>query len=504
MRSPIFLTTFLFIFFSNAIYSQLKADIDLIDQSVVVVTVHDHNGNVVGHGSGFLIDSKGTVVTNYHVASNAFSLKVRVKNANTFIDYEVEEIISGDEGIDLAKILIKNPSKKTFQYLKPSLNKAKKGDQCWAIGTPAEIEYMNTITEGIVSNIYEDGISPWTGKMLQVSAPFTHGSSGGALINSKGELVGVTCGGNNGADGARANINWAIDIEELNNLKQINKKSLIDPSKIPCQISFFTNSAYTGSVYLYINGFYVGSFTKYFPNNYTPMCGESGTITRSLIAGEYVYQAYYKGSGNWYQGRIILSPGDCFRVQVLEDQSSLDYYPSLFNFQRKTFEDKGNKQWTIYSGLSLLEPLNYAPIPLFLEKRLNEKFSVRGNVQFLNKKEDQNQADSEGVKYFGFGADLKRCFPRIYRWDWFVSGTLNLRLLKNTTKEYESMYSISGPYLQETTIVENASHGFIGIRFGADRFTSKNFYVTCDYAFGLNTYLNEINGEFNLLLGYRF
>jgi hypothetical protein len=191
-------------------------------------------------------------------------------------------------------------------------------------------------------------------------------------------------------------------------------------------------------------------------------------------------------------------------VQVLEDQNSYNYYPAGMGFERKKFEDKGSKKWTVYTGISLLETLDYAPIPVFLEKRINRKLAVRGNVQFLNKRSSQNQANSESVKYFGLGADLKRCFPRVYRWDWFLSGTLNLRVLKNTTTFYDSSYSTSSYIVQERTEIENASHAFIGVRFGADRFTSKNFYITWDYAFGLNTYLGSINGELNLLIGYRF
>ncbi|MFM7683073.1 MAG: tetratricopeptide repeat protein, partial [Bacteroidota bacterium] len=94
--------------------------------------------------------------------------------------------------------------------------------------TPVKMKYMNSITEGIISNIYSEGIAGWTGKMLQVSAPYTHGSSGGALINSKGEVIGITCGGNDDELGARANINFAIWVGELNNLIPIDKETVFD------------------------------------------------------------------------------------------------------------------------------------------------------------------------------------------------------------------------------------------------------------------------------------
>lgn len=295
----------------NVSYSQNKPDFKKLDNAVVVVLIYDYKGEILGHGSGFIIDENGTIATNYHVIEDAYTLKVRIENEGYRIDYEVDKILSGNKESDVALISLKNSTKIKFPYLSLSKTLPKKGDPCWSIGTPADIQYMNTLTEGIISNIYSNGIDNWTGQMLQVSAPFSHGSSGGALINSNGEVVGITCGGGENKDEARANINWAICINELKSLSSINKKSIVDPNKIPCQIAFYTNSKYTGNVYLYVNSNYVGAFSKYFNGNYTPTCGEEGTITRYLNSGTHFYQVYYADEKKWQSGSIALKPGEC-------------------------------------------------------------------------------------------------------------------------------------------------------------------------------------------------
>jgi hypothetical protein len=294
------------------VLSQIKPDIEKIDDAVVLVLIYDYYGSLLGHGSGFIIDSKGIVATNYHVIKGAHSLKVRLDRNGTKTDYNVNSILSGDEHKDLAKISIENPNGVIFPFLNFAKTKPNKGDDCWAIGTPADPIYMNTVSKGLVSNI-DFTSSP---KTLQTNAEITHGSSGGALLNSRGEVIGITSAGDETKDGSRASINFAIWIDELYNLPAINKKSIIDPKSIPCQLSFYTNNPYTGFVYLYIDGYYVGSFSKYFQNNYTPKCGEEGTITRYLYSGTHTCQVYNASLNMWSQGQVILEPGECqvFRV----------------------------------------------------------------------------------------------------------------------------------------------------------------------------------------------
>lgn len=203
-------------------------DFEKLDNAVVLIERFDIDDEPIGHGSGFFIEENGILITNYHVVEGAYRLKINIDINGQKKVYDVEAIISGDESKDIAKIKLKNKENETFPALKIAKKEPKKGEDCWTIGTPVKMKYMNSITEGIISNIYPEGIAGWAGKMLQVSAPYTHGSSGGALINAKGEVIGITCGGNDDELGARANINFAIWVGEFKDLIPIEKETVFD------------------------------------------------------------------------------------------------------------------------------------------------------------------------------------------------------------------------------------------------------------------------------------
>ena len=512
MRTKLFyftctLLTLLIYLIPSNLTAQTKPDIEKLDDAVVLVMIYDYKGDFVGHGSGFIVDKKGTVVTNYHVVKAAYSLKVRVDNNGVKTDYDVENIISGDQSKDVAKIALKNSFGIVFPFLSLAKVPPAKGEECWTIGTPADPNYFNSVTEGIVSNIYPNGIELWTGKMLQVSAPFTHGSSGGALINKKGEVVGVTCGGQEDKNGARANINWAIWIGELNNLPIINKKSLVDPASIPCQLGFYTNSPYTGNVYLYIDGIYVGSFSKYFQNNYTPTCSEDGTITRNLYSGTHSYQGYFATTGQWYYGTVSLNPGQCQIYRVGGDTPTYTYDGSNTNIwgqTRKEIVDRGNYKWVIASGLSFVETGRGLPLPLFFERYLSEKYSLRANIQWISRGSDGGAGINYSNKYFGAGLDFKKIFPRPYRWNWFIAATCNYRSINIHHRIIETT-SVTGGYVTvDKSYTENKNHLFSGFRFGGDRYTGEKLYITWDLGIGYHTFYKKISADMNVLFGYKF
>lgn len=288
-------------------HTQNTFNLEKIGDAVVVIEIYNHKGEFTGHGSGFVIDPKGVVVTNYHVIEEATTLKVVFEENGIRKQYFVESILSGDKEIDIAKLLLKNPLQKKFPSLSISKTLPKKGDDVFAIGTPADPQYMNTISKGLVSNIHI--LEKRT--LFQINAEISHGSSGGALINNKGEVIGITSMGDNTEDGSRANINFAIWIGGLYNLPSINKVSLVNPELTPCELSFYTNIKYIGKVLFYIDGLYIGTFSKYFQNDYTPTCNETGTITKFLSPGKHSYEVYFDSSKKSYYGSVTLKPGQC-------------------------------------------------------------------------------------------------------------------------------------------------------------------------------------------------
>ena len=521
MRTKLFnfifsLLTSLIYFMPSNLTAQTKPDIEKLDDAVVLVMIYDYQGNFVGHGSGFIIDNKGTVVTNYHVVKGAYSLKVRVDNNGVKTDYDVENILSGAESKDLAKISLKNPYAKVFPFLPLAKTYPSKGEDCWAIGTPADPKYMNTVSKGLISNI-DLNSNP---KVLQTNAEITHGSSGGALINSKGEVVGVTSAGDGSDDGARASINFAIWIGELNNLPIINKKSVVDPASIPCQLSFYTNNPYTGSVYLYVDGLYVGYFSKYFLNNMEPVCGAEGTITRNLFAGSHSYMVYYASTNQSFYGTINLTPGQCKIYKVIGP--SVNYYnPYAAIFSgRKVFENKNEYSWVIYSGLSFSQYTNYAnvpkmPIPILVEKSFKEnKFAVRSKIEFF-KGEVSSQdyyssfeptTSTQKSSYFASITDLKLIWNRKYRFNFWAGPTFGISKFENYNSYFTSEYNFNTGQYENTLVeeVENLSGISYGLRFGFDMYTTKRFYISSD--FGVLKYrgLNARGPDLNLILGYRF
>jgi hypothetical protein len=488
---------------SLSLNAQLKPDIEKIDDAVVLVMIYDFKGNFNGHGSGFIIDSKGTIVTNYHVVKGAYAMKVRVDRNGIKTDYDVESVLSGDQSKDIAKIALKNPNGIVFPYLTLAKVPPAKGEECWTIGTPADPNYMNTVTEGIVSNIYPNGIESWSGKMLQVSAPYTHGSSGGALINKKGEVIGVTCGGAEDKDGARANINWAIWIGESFYLPPINKTSMVDPASIPCQLGFYTYNPYTGSAYLYIDGIYIGYFTKYFQNNYTPTCGEDGTITRYLYPGNHSYQVYFATTGQWYYGNISLSPGQCQMFRVGNYTQNQSYNPS-YNNSNNDYSEIKDYRFMIGTGFTSIKFITY----------FNEgKYGIQGF--WGRRKFEQGNASSRkqtAIRH-KYGLDFRRVFRSDSRWTHFYFGpsvrVYNSKLTIDSTAYvgFPQNY-VSGSRTQKENQI------FLNGRVGAEIVRFDWLAINLDIGFGYLTgnywpgYLTKktdnLWGDIDLVIGIRF
>lgn len=143
-----------------------------------------------GQGSGVVISKDGMIVTNFHVIDGAHSAIVRTLQGKVL---PVRGVLELDKAHDLA--LIKVTPVSAFKPIPiGNSSRVKIGERVIALGNPEG--FQNTISEGIVSgfrmsfsNIY------WGFKLFQITTPISPGSSGGALLNSKGELVGITSAG---------------------------------------------------------------------------------------------------------------------------------------------------------------------------------------------------------------------------------------------------------------------------------------------------------------------
>ncbi len=177
-------------------YEQLAG----LSNSVVMIKTYDDHDAILCSGSGVVIHSNGYILTNLHVLAGGHHFSVLYEN-------ETKEYITGNfvkyhQQYDLAVIKVdKNCTPltvKTDDYLV-------RGQKIVAIGSPLGL--FNSVSDGIVSGFREIDSIP----MIQFTAPISHGSSGGALLDMFGRLVGlITAGFNQGQ-----NLNLAVPSQKI-------------------------------------------------------------------------------------------------------------------------------------------------------------------------------------------------------------------------------------------------------------------------------------------------
>ena len=136
-------------------------------------------------GSGVVVTSDGYIMTNYHVVDGADDIKVELTDGRT-LDAKV---IGTDEASDLALIKVGATDLHPIPF--GNSDSVQVGDVVLAVGNPLGVG--QTVTMGIISakGRQTDNDSKSYEDFLQTDAPINHGNSGGALVNTKGELVGI-------------------------------------------------------------------------------------------------------------------------------------------------------------------------------------------------------------------------------------------------------------------------------------------------------------------------
>ncbi len=148
-------------------------------RAVVLLRTYDASGKPVALGSGFLL-SDGRVVTNAHVLAGASSVEVIGSDGQLLLDSQTAEVLN--ERIDVAILphVVRAPAALSLGEEVPAV-----GSKVVVIGAPEG--YTNTVSDGIVSSVRTIGGR----QLLQVSAPISHGSSGGPVLDDKGRVVGM-------------------------------------------------------------------------------------------------------------------------------------------------------------------------------------------------------------------------------------------------------------------------------------------------------------------------
>lgn len=164
-------------------------------RSTVQIRGLDGNNRVIQSGTGFIISSSGMIATNYHVVQGASSLQIEVNSGEI---YDNVFYVTSDPRRDIAILKI------FAEGLRPlalgSDAEAGIGEKIYVMGNP--LGQTNTFSDGIVSaKRTMEGVS-----LLQITAPISSGSSGGPVMNGRGEVIGIATMGVRGGQ----NLNFAV------------------------------------------------------------------------------------------------------------------------------------------------------------------------------------------------------------------------------------------------------------------------------------------------------
>jgi S1-C subfamily serine protease len=186
--------------------------------TVVSIIMADNKGQPIAQGSGFVVTRNGLVVTNYHVIKNGTSAVIKLPDGSFFT---VDGVLAFDKDRDIAAIKAHGINFKTVAL--GDSDRLQIGDEVVAIGSPLSLE--STVSNGIVSGIrteeqpsngslLDQVTAPAARKLLQITAPISHGSSGGPLFNLAGQVIGITSAALIGGE----NLNFAVPINDAKKL----------------------------------------------------------------------------------------------------------------------------------------------------------------------------------------------------------------------------------------------------------------------------------------------
>jgi S1-C subfamily serine protease len=150
------------------------------NQAVVAVIVLDRENTILAHGSGFIVSPNGLVVTSYHVVRNAPYLRILAGEELL----PVEGLVYQDKDNDIAVLKVIGLNLQSVKL--GSTENLIRGEPVYVMSNPGGDKTI--ISEGTLSGIEKFGRRK---RMLQITASFSQGSSGGPVFNKNGEVIGI-------------------------------------------------------------------------------------------------------------------------------------------------------------------------------------------------------------------------------------------------------------------------------------------------------------------------
>jgi len=172
-----------------------------VSPAVVTVVCFDRTGQQTTQGSGVIVGPDGVVVTAWHVVVGAAAARIQLPIG---AHCEVEGLLAWDSDADFAALKVEG--KGLPSALLGDSDEVRQGDRVLTLGTPLGLD--QTASEGIVSAV-RDGDRG--GRRLQITAPMSPGSSGGPVMNLRGEVIGIAIFSMKEGQ----NLNFAIPINNM-------------------------------------------------------------------------------------------------------------------------------------------------------------------------------------------------------------------------------------------------------------------------------------------------
>ena len=286
----------------------------------------DREQTQIGTGSGVIITEDGYIVTNNHVIQDATELEVTLNNNKSY----KAKLVGTDSKMDIALLKIEADEKLPYTVFGDS-DEIKVGEWVLAVGNPYNLN--STVTAGIISakarNLANDGIQSF----IQTDAAVNPGNSGGALVNTRGELIGINTMISS-PTGSYAGYSFAVPsnitrkiIEDLMQFGNVQRGVLgIEGGEM--------NSNYAKEIGVKeTQGFYINKVTK-----------NSGAEKAGLQKGDIIVQLDDKKINGFAELTAYINtkrPNDVVQVRIIRDEKEKTIQVKLSKKELLNYEFNG-------------------------------------------------------------------------------------------------------------------------------------------------------------------